>query len=193
MKSRMYTGFLFLGVVVVFLATIASYVQTESDYSTQVYADDRFKRALVLYHPSRDARFSDELSLAFTGGLLTAGFTVERATISSDTPVSMMGYDIVAIVSNTYFWQPDMPTKRYLSRVDFNGVKAVGLVAGAGSTTRAARLLQEWMKRSNADLLSVKEFWILRPNNESPTNKSNWEVAMDKAYTLGVMTADSIL
>ncbi len=193
MRTRIYTGIYLLAFVLALLVSITVYVQTESDYTTQVYADDRLKRALVLYHPSRDARFSNELSLAFTSGLLTAGFTVERATISSDTPDTITGYDIVGIVSNTYFFRPDIPTEHYLSRVDFNGVKAVGLMAGAGSTAGAARLLRKWLRRSNADLLDVSEFWILRPNNETPTNKSNWEVAMDKAYTLGVQTAASIL
>ena len=53
-------------------------VERESEYAVETVSGAGAGRALVLYHPSRDAHSSDDISLAFARGLEAAGFAVDR-------------------------------------------------------------------------------------------------------------------
>jgi hypothetical protein len=75
---------------------ISIIVEVEGPDVREVLASEGSERALILYHPSRDAHFSDDISLAFASGLRAAGFAVDRATITSQTPAHPDGYALVA-------------------------------------------------------------------------------------------------
>jgi hypothetical protein len=150
-------------------------------------------KALVLYHPSRDARFSDELSLAFAEGLMAAGFAVDRGTLTSETPAHPEGYAIIGVVSNTYYWTPDLPTMHYLSRARMEGLPVVGLIGGAGSTGRSQRVLEAALRRTGATVIDVRSFWLWRPNDETRLAEPNRQVALDRARQLGNASGAQIL
>lgn len=98
--KRLAVGLLF--VLAVVWAIISVIVEVEGEYRFETLKGGAGKgRALVLFHPSRDAHFSDDLSLAFSEGLMAVGFDVDRATLTSETPARPEGYAIVAVVSNT--------------------------------------------------------------------------------------------
>jgi flavorubredoxin len=185
-----------IGIVVLLLIAVAGltlYVQAEADYKLERLADQGAVRALVLYHPSRDAAFSEDLSQAFAQGLMEKGFAVDRATMTGETPARPEGYALIAVVSNTFYLRPDWPTMRYLERADFKGLRAVGLMGGAGTTESAARLLEEALKTAGADVIAVRSFWISRPNDETRTNEANRDVAKDMARKFGVEAAETTL
>jgi hypothetical protein len=142
-------------------------------------------RALVLFHPSRDAAFSDDLSLAVSAGLQGSGFTVDRMTTTAGTPGRPSGYRVVVIVSNTYFLTPDLPTLRYLKRARFDGIPVIGFMAGAGSTARAEAILGRALRSAGASSVSTHSFWLWRPNDETSTGEANRLVALDRAKFLG--------
>lgn len=121
------------GILGVGLAIVSVMVQTEGDYVLEDLGGDGPRRAPVLYHPSRDARFSDDLSLAVARGLQEVGLSVHRATVTSGTPRQPQGYTMIVVVANTYYWTPDRPTRRYLARARLDGTPVLGLMAGAGS------------------------------------------------------------
>jgi flavorubredoxin len=185
-----------IGIVVLLLIAVAGltlYVQAEADYKLERLADQGAVRALVLYHPSRDAAFSEDLSQAFAQGLMEKGFAVDRATMTGETPARPEGYALIAVVSNTFYLRPDWPTMRYLERADFKGLRAVGLMGGAGTTESATRLLEEALKTAGADVIAVRSFWISRPNDETRTNEANRDVAKDMARKFGVEAAETTL
>src|SRR5689334_12700140 len=91
---------------------VTVWVEWESTYQIRTMGGDGPARALVLYHPSRDAQFSDEISMAFAEGLKDAGFAVDRATLARRTPAQTPGYTLIAVVSNTFWSTPDLPTLR---------------------------------------------------------------------------------
>jgi hypothetical protein len=171
------------GSLVVCLAAVTIWVERESDYRLERLSEGSETRALILYHPSRDARFSDDLSLAVARGFETAGLAVDRATLTTDTPEHPEGYAIVAVVSNTYFWTPDRPTRRYLERARLEGIPVIGLIGGAGATVRSQRLLAGALGGAGATILDVRSYWLLRPNDESRMDEPNRAVALDLAET----------
>lgn len=183
------------GLIVIALAALAGftlYVQAEADYQLETITAEGSPRALVLYHPSRDARFSEELSEAFAEGLIAEGFAVDRGTLTGEGPAKPEGYALVAVVSNTFYLHPDWPTIRYLNRADFDGAAVAGLIGGNGSTENAARILREKLTASGGDVIGVRQFWIYRLNDESRTNIPNRDIAVDMAREFGVATAKAI-
>jgi hypothetical protein len=118
-------------IVPVALAAVTVFVEVEADYWLESLGGAGKARALVLFHPSRDTQFSDDLSLAFADGLKATGFSVDRATLTRDTSEAPKGHALIAVVSNTYWWTPDVPTLRYRARARLEGIPTIGSIGGA--------------------------------------------------------------
>ena len=171
--------------LIALVVAISIAVQIEAEYVHDILSEEGAEAALVLYHPSRDAGFSDDLSLALAHGLAEAGLTVHRSTVTRQTPTRPDAYALIAVVSNTYYWTPDLPTLRFLRRAQLQGMSTLGLIGGAGSTARAERLLAEGLDGTGGDLIETRSFWLLRPNDESRLDEPNRKVALDQARALG--------
>jgi len=174
-----------VGVAVAAVAALAFAVEREAPYRRQALGGAGPGHALVLYHPSRESHFSDELSMAFAQGLQASGLMVERATLTADTPAPGGDWTLVAVVSNTYFSTPDLPTLHYLARVRLDGVPTVGLIGGWGATARSQRLLDEALRASGARVLGVHAYWLWRPNAAAST-ASERDVAVELARRFGL-------
>jgi hypothetical protein len=182
-------GLLLLGGLV-FVSVV---VQLEAEYTLKALGGEGKAKALVLFHPSWDAHFSDDLSLALSDGLKEGGFAVDLATLTRDTPGDPTGYALIGVVSNTFYWTPDLPTLRYLKRAHLNGISVVGLIGGAGATARSQRVLDEALRRTGARVIATRSFWISRPNDETRMNEPNREVARDLAKQFGLESANRVL
>ena len=174
-----------VGLLLCGAAIVTVVVEREADYTLQSLGGDGEPRALILYHPSRDAHFTDDLSMAVAEGLKAAGYSVDRATLTSVTPDQPTGYRLLVVVSNTYFWTPDLPTLRYLKRARLHRVQTVGVIAGAGATTRSQQMLERALLRSGAALIGMRAFWIARPNDVHRLSEPNRDVALQLARQLG--------
>ncbi len=170
--------------VLVSLVAVTIYVEREAPYRSEVLTRGTSGRALILYHPSRDAQFSEELTEAIARGFEDAKMTAERRTMTAATPVRPEGFDVIAVVSNTFFAQPDWPTERYLKRADFKGIPTLGIMAGAGSTERAELTLSRALSDTGADLRGVHSLWIARPNDLARHDEDNRKVAASRAREL---------
>jgi flavorubredoxin len=175
------------------LAIVTIFVESEADYKLDTLGGEGKARALILFHPSRDAHFSDELSISLADGLKSAGFSVHRATITRDTPDALKDYALIAVVSNTYWWTPDIPTLRYLKRARIDGVHAIGLIGGAGATGRSQKMLEEALRKTGANVIQTRSFWLFRPNDETRMNEPNREVATQMARQFGADSAQRVL
>jgi hypothetical protein len=179
-----------LAIAIALLAIVAAigitvFVEHEAAYRLENLGGAGPARALILYHPSRDAHFSDDLSLALASGLKASGFAVDRATLTDETPPRPAGYALIAVVSNTFWATPDWPTLQYLKRARLTGIPVIGLMGGAGSTARAQRLLEQSLHTSGASVIGTRSFWISKPNDESRTQEPNRQVAMAMASQFG--------
>ena len=161
-------------------------VEHEAKYTLESLGGAGEPRALILFHPSRDAQFTDDLSLAVGEGLRSAGYAVDRATMTALTPAQPEGYRLIVVVSNTYFWTPDLPTLRYLKRAKLDWLATLGVIGGMGSTQRAQHMLEQSLADSGARLIEVRAFWTTRPNDELRATEPNREVALQLARQLGL-------
>lgn len=175
-----------LAIILLALIVVTIVVEWEAAPHHDVLGGTGAKKALILYHPSRDAHFSDELSVALAKGLVEGGLTVERATTTRALPDTLQGYALIVVVANTYYWTPDLPTLRYLGRAHLNGLPAIGIIGGAGATGRSERLLGDALRASGAQVLFTHSYWILRPNDETRLQEPNRQVALNQAEALGL-------
>ncbi|MGB8327297.1 MAG: hypothetical protein WCE48_06930 [Steroidobacteraceae bacterium] len=175
------------------LLAISIVVEREGQYRFEHLGGGNQARALVLFHPSRDAHFSDELSQALGNGLKQAGLSVDRATLTNLTPAEPKGYVLIAVVSNTYYWTPDIPTLRYLGRARFGATPVIGLIGGGGATARSQRMLDAALRQAGGRVLQTRSFWILRPNVETRLHEPNRKVALDLARQFGATAGRNAL
>lgn len=167
------------------LTVVTITFEVESAYKQESLGGEGHAKALVLFHPSRDARFSDDLSMALADGLIAAGYAVRRATLTQDTPGAPSEYALIAVVSNTCWWTPDLPTLRYLARARFDGIAVIGLIGGAGVTGRSRRMVDEALHQTGAKVMQTRSFWLFRPNDEARMSEDNRAVALDLAKRFG--------
>lgn len=166
-----------VGLAVVAAIGVSVWVQRPSVYVREELGGAGPAHALVLYHPSRDAGFSDELSLAVVAGFRDAGLAVTRATLTPDTPADIGDVAIVAVVSNTFWGAPDRPTRDWLARARLELRPSIGIIGGAGSTDSAERLLREDLVKAGAAPVTTRAAWIFRPNDEAQPDAENRGVA----------------
>ncbi len=174
-----------VGLMVCGVAIVTIVVEREAEYAIQSLGGAGKLKALILYHPSRDAHFTDDLSLAIAEGLKSAVYSVDRATLTGATPGQPEGYRLLVVVSNTFFWTSDLPTLRCLKRARLDRIPTVGVIAGGGATTRSRQMLERALSGSGARLIGMRAFWISRPNDEHRTTEPNREVALQLARQLG--------
>lgn len=149
-------------------------------------------RALIVYHPSLIDAFQEDLTAAFAKGLHDQGWAVDRQPVSLDAAPDLRDYSLVVFGTNTYYWRPDLPTKRFLSRSDLEGKPVVGIVSGAGNTGRAERILRELIEDAHGKVIDVQPFWLWRPNDTARMSEPNKQVAFDKAHKLGASVGKSL-
>ena len=164
------------------------WVEHEAPYSFDELSTGPEAKALILYHPSRDAHFSDDLTRALAAGLFQANLAVSRATMTGKTDPSPRGYAVVAVVTNTFFGRPDWPTSRYLARADFGDTPVIAITAGAGDTDAAQRALENAVRRAHGNLIASRALWTKRPNAAPSDGQDNRAVAKDIARKLAVAT-----
>lgn len=172
------------------IASVALQVAIERARPTPVVvfnAQGTAGTALLLYHPGL-SDLQERLTDAFASALVDAGWRVERTTTSRDAPGDLTGYDLLVLGVHTYYWAPDGPTRRFLARTDLNGIPTVALVSALGAAGRAVRVTGERIAAAGGEVVAVRPFFVLRPNDERDP-RPNLEVALDAAYQLGVAAA----
>lgn len=178
-----------LGAAIAAALGVTLWVQYEAPYTFNADPPGANPRALLLFHPSRDAGFSEEVAAALASGLREGGFAVDQATIGAKAPAKPEGYAVAAIVSNTFYGAPDWPTQAYLKRADLAGTPTLGVICGAGNTQSAGRQLESAIARANGRLIKIQHLWTSRPNDETRLKEPNRAVARDIAKRLGQETA----
>lgn len=181
-----------LGIVVIVIVAVVAitiYVEREAPFEQDRLAEGTAGKALILYHPSRDAHFSDELTNSLARGFADRNMAVERWTMTRKTLPRPEGFAVIAVVSNTFYQAPDWPTTRYLARAEFRDIPVIAIMAGSGSTDRAQLTLGNAIERTGARVLAVRSLWIMRPNEPGQPTADNRQAAMMIARQLAADAA----
>lgn len=94
-------------------------------------------KALLVYQPGL-SNFPEQVTTAFAGGLVSAGWQVSTTTASAQAPRPDGSYDLVIVGSPVYMRAPAKPLARYLARVGDLGQKPVVILLTAADDASGA-------------------------------------------------------
>ncbi|MBI2521676.1 MAG: hypothetical protein HYV97_14775 [Bdellovibrio sp.] len=179
--------------VIMAILILSVLVEMEAPPKKEVLYSEGLRHALIIYHPTWKYHFQEDLTFAFARGLNSSGWAVDRITTSSKHLVDFQKYDLYVFGTNTYYWNPDRPTKEFLSEIDLGQKPAVGLVSGPGYTERSEVITKELIGKANPSFVAIHGFSLLRPNKQSLIPDTNRPYAIYQAFQLGQVVGKEIL
>ena len=122
--------------------------------------------ALVVYHPGK-SDFQEKVTYAFAEGLASNGWRVEITTASSQAPTDLAGYDLLVLGGPTYWFAPNRPVRRYLSRLgNLGGQPTATIITAMGSGERSISITDQDVQEANGDLVKSLILYTIRPNED---------------------------
>jgi flavorubredoxin len=122
--------------------------------------------ALVVYHPGK-SDFQEKVTYAFAEGLASNGWRVEITTASSQAPTDLAGYDLLVLGGPTYWFAPNRPVRRYLSRLgDIRGQPTATIITAMGLGERSISIMDQDVQEANGDLVKSLILYTIRPNED---------------------------
>ena len=173
-----------LSVMVTAWLALSIAVQLEGPVRRRFGRRRRPRSHSVLFHPSRDAASLMTWRWPVSEGFQSAGLRVPEPRSPRTRQGRFDNFTIVAVITNTYDWAPDLPTQHYLRRAVLTAPVISGVVGGAGSTGRSERLLGEALTAAARGEVHTRSFWLWRPNDKQRMDVPNREVALDLARRL---------
>jgi hypothetical protein len=150
-------------------------------------------KALILYDPDPIYNFDEKVSKSFAEGLSEKGWVSKVVTVAAAKKFEKEPFDLYVFCANTYNWAPDKAIRNHIKNNDnIRGEHVVAITLGSGSTTRSQRLLEDLIKQKEAILIDSRTFWLMKPNTESKTKRSNSKIAVEMANNFGKEVAERI-
>jgi len=128
------------------------------------------QNVLIIYHPGLSS-FMKDVAYAFADGLVENGWRVEITTASSQAPIDLSGYSLLALGSPVYADGPSHTIKRHVERIgDLTGIDTVLLVTSGGSDGGAEAAMQQTVEEHNGAVDLVLSLFNSAPNAGDPLN-----------------------
>ncbi|EZH73978.1 hypothetical protein ATO12_13940 [Aquimarina atlantica] len=151
------------------------------------------QKALIVYDPDPIYNLDEKVSKSFAEGLLEKGWGSKVVTVAAAKKFEKESFDLYVFCANTYNWAPDKAIRDHIKNIDYLQRKhVVAITLGSGSTKRSQRLLEELIKQKEAILIDSRVFWLMKPNTESKTKRSNSKIAVEMANDFGKEIAERI-
>ncbi|WP_108808695.1 flavodoxin family protein [Aquimarina spinulae] len=151
------------------------------------------QKALIVYDPDPIYNLDEKVSKSFAEGLLERGWGSKVVTVAAAKKFEKELFDLYVFCANTYNWAPDKAIRDHIKNIDYlQGKDVVAITLGSGSTKRSQRLLEESIKQKEAILIDSRTFWLMKPNTESKTKRSNSKIAVEMANNFGKEIAERI-
>jgi flavorubredoxin len=133
----------------------------------QIGAGGASGRALVVYQPGL-SDYPMQVARACGEGLAERGWQVDLVTASARAPADWSPYQLVVVVSPTYWYTISWPVGGYLGLV--RGAKdkrTVAVVTAAGSADHSLRALEERLVAIGATVVERHAIFTWAPNDEA--------------------------
>ncbi|WP_025664911.1 flavodoxin family protein [Aquimarina megaterium] len=151
------------------------------------------QKALIVYDPDPIYNLDEKVSKSFAEGLSEKGWGSKVVTVAAAKNFEKEFFDLYVFCANTYNWPPDKAIRDHIKNIDYlQGKHVVAITLGSGSTKRSQRLLEELIKQKKATLIDSRTFWLMKPNTESKTKRSNSKIAVEMANNFGREIAERI-
>lgn len=141
------------------------------------------KDIILVYNPDPFYNLDEQVCNSFKKGLESQNLLSQITT--TDNFNLNKKYEFYLFCVNTYNWAPDWKSSKLIKKLELENVKVGAIVLGGGSTKRANRKLKGLLQNKSANILGMKEIWLLKPNNENNPNGDNIKEANDAAASFG--------
>ena len=177
-----------LVIVAISWGFLTLWVQQQRPAGVQEFIPDQtLGRVLVVYNPDPIYDLDCQMAASFAKGLSQQGYEVTVCDYYTAQSLSLPDYQLLGIVSNTYNWAPDRPTRRFLKEAaGLKDLPVVAITLGSGDTRRSQRLLREALVNRGAEVWASEAYWLLRPNDASQEGISNTAAAREASVNLGL-------
>jgi len=127
--------------------------------------------ALVVYHPGK-SDFHHRVTAGFAEGLVSNGWRVEITTVSTQAPTDVSGYSLLVLGWPTYWFNPSLPVRKYLSRIgDIEKKNTVIICTAAGSPLNNCETMKNLVQAANGKIVKSLTLFTLRPNMVNGVNE----------------------
>jgi len=166
---------------------LTAWVETPGKSDTLEFGDATDStRVLITYDPDPIYDLDKQICVAIGEGLATNHASVLVATTAATKNIDLGSFDLFVVCANTYNWGPDMAVVDFISSNEkLRGKCVVAITIGSGSTEAASKKLEKYIVNSGARILASKQWWLMRPNDETRLEEDNVKVATDQAYRFG--------
>jgi flavodoxin len=149
-------------------------------------------RVLIVYDPDPIYNLDEQVCRGIAKGLIENHIQVVLATTKA-AKLDLQNFESVVVCANTYNWAPDNAVMNFIEEsTTIDGMDVVAITVGSGSTAEAREKLEKSLHAAGAKIILSKEWWLMRPNDESRMEEKNVDVAVDQAYHIGITLSDSI-
>ncbi len=184
-KRMMVTLLIILVLTAIIWIVLSVVVSKTGSEKIAFIGEDGDYKALIIYDPDPIYNLDELISIAFAEGLAESRWESKIATVAAATKIKQP-FDLYVLCANTYNWAPDKAIRNYINgNKHLKGSKVVAITLGSGATIRSQRLLEELIIEKQAILIESKSFWLIKPNNESKTKRSNRKIAIEMANDFG--------
>lgn len=186
----------FLAIVIAVWAGLTFWVEVTGKSQLWQMGDvSAEKTALIVYDPDPFYNFDEQVCKAFAGVLGDKVMYVTVATVSAAEKISEQHFDLYVFCANTYNWRPDWALSRFVkNHPGLKNKNVVAITLGSGSTKASQKVLEKIILKKEANLISSRAFWLLKPNDETRMNEKNVKVAVDmvKKWAGDVITGKAV-
>ena len=182
MKNTMYIALIAIGFILTCWLVLSLYVQREAAAKTiWLGREDSERQVLIVYDPDPIYNLDEQVGMAIAESLSQNDWAVALKTVRATDGDKLRDYDLIVVIANTYNWAPDRAVKNFVGRCSELHKPFAATTLGAGSTSRAQRLLEQAVLASGNKLIASQKLWLMRPNDEERIKEDNVEVARDMA------------
>lgn len=185
MSTKVIMSILVFAILLIAYLWVEVLSRKETPTEIQVKNPSGNLRAFVSYNPGI-SDIQERVVSAFVEGLIQSDWQVNLTTTSKSTQTDLSDYDLLVISTNTYWWSPDVPTQRYLNKVELEGLATVILVTASGQGERAINLTESLVNKAGGRVIEKSKLYVWKPNDETQMSKPNKEVAEEIAYNLAL-------
>lgn len=150
-------------------------------------------RVLIVYDPDPIYNLDEQVCRGIAEGLNDNHIQAFVATVKAAMKLDLRAYGSLVICANTYNWAPDKAVVNFIENSSRIGnMRVVAVTVGSGSTSEAREKLEGKLRAAGANIIISKEWWLMRPNDESRLKEKNVDVAVDQAFHTGLALSDSL-
>ena len=140
--------------------------------------------ALMVYHPGK-SNFHRQVANGFAEGLISRDWRVEITTASGGAPSDLSAHDLLVLGGPTYFFTPNRPIRRYLSRLgDLKGKPTVTIITAMGAGQRSTAIMERRVREANGNLVRALLLYWMRPNDDD----NHVDTRQNKALAVAMAT-----